>query len=173
MPKPKCWKASCHQLNRIHYTAALKSESWLAQSAGIPCGSFAPSPPRRGRMCGPTNVRSATQARASRSQSEPVRPDRARLPQSLAKASSNVRDFIAFWVQNSVHAGEQYGARGGSQTAGDLANRCVGMAVSSQILVEHPPCPKCTIRMMLTRIMPGSCRLGFDADRLGSIPFAS
>jgi hypothetical protein len=26
----------------------------------------------------------------------------------------------------------------------------------SQILVEHPPCPKCTTRMMLTRIMPGS-----------------
>jgi tRNA(Ile2) C34 agmatinyltransferase TiaS len=28
--------------------------------------------------------------------------------------------------------------------------------VPSQILVEHPPCPKCTTRMMLTRIMPGS-----------------
>jgi hypothetical protein len=26
----------------------------------------------------------------------------------------------------------------------------------SQILVEHPPCPKCTTGMMLMRIMPGS-----------------
>jgi hypothetical protein len=27
---------------------------------------------------------------------------------------------------------------------------------ASQILVEHPPCPKCSTRMMLKRIMPGS-----------------
>jgi hypothetical protein len=27
---------------------------------------------------------------------------------------------------------------------------------SSKILAEHPLCPKCTTRMMLARIMPGS-----------------
>jgi hypothetical protein len=27
---------------------------------------------------------------------------------------------------------------------------------SSKILLEHPPCPKCTTRMMPARIMPGS-----------------
>jgi hypothetical protein len=30
----------------------------------------------------------------------------------------------------------------------------------SKILVEHPPCPKCTTRMMLARIMPGT--KGYD-----------
>ena len=30
----------------------------------------------------------------------------------------------------------------------------------SQTLVEHPPCPKCTTRMMLARIMPGT--KGYD-----------
>jgi hypothetical protein len=47
--------------------------------------------------------------------------------------TSSVRDFIAFWIQNSVHAGEQYAAGGGSRTVGDLANRCVEMAVSQGI----------------------------------------
>lgn len=42
--------------------------------------------------------------------------------------STKVRDFIDFWIENSVHAGEQYGAQGGSQIARDLADRCVEMA---------------------------------------------
>jgi hypothetical protein len=47
--------------------------------------------------------------------------------------TANGRDFIDFWIQNSVHAGEQYGTRAGSQAARDLTSRCLEMAASQGI----------------------------------------
>jgi hypothetical protein len=43
---------------------------------------------------------------------------------------TTAREFIDFWVENSVHAAEQYGAPGGEQGATALAHRCIEMAVS-------------------------------------------
>jgi hypothetical protein len=40
------------------------------------------------------------------------------------------REFIDFWVENSIHAAEQYGAPGGEQGATALARRCIEMAAS-------------------------------------------
>lgn len=44
--------------------------------------------------------------------------------------STNAREFVDFWVENSVHAAEQYGAVGGEQGATELAQRCLEMAAS-------------------------------------------
>jgi hypothetical protein len=46
---------------------------------------------------------------------------------------TGAREFIDFWIKNSVHAKEQSGARGGSQDADDLARRCLEMAKSQGI----------------------------------------
>jgi hypothetical protein len=43
------------------------------------------------------------------------------------------REFIDFWIENSVHAEEQAGQRGGSQDADELARRCIEMAKSQNI----------------------------------------
>jgi hypothetical protein len=43
---------------------------------------------------------------------------------------SKVREFIDYWIKNSVHAAEQYGTPGASQRASELAERCVEMAAS-------------------------------------------
>jgi hypothetical protein len=43
------------------------------------------------------------------------------------------RDFIDFWIENSVHAEEQAGQPGGSQDADELARRCIEMAKSQDI----------------------------------------
>jgi hypothetical protein len=40
------------------------------------------------------------------------------------------REFIDFWMQNSVHSAEQYGTPGGSQRTSDLMHRCVEMAAA-------------------------------------------
>lgn len=46
---------------------------------------------------------------------------------------STAREFIDFWMQNSIHAAEQYGAPGASQRAGELAARCIEMAAAQGI----------------------------------------
>jgi hypothetical protein len=43
------------------------------------------------------------------------------------------REFIDFWIENSVHAKEQSGQPGGSQDAAELARRCIEMAKSQGI----------------------------------------
>ena len=42
--------------------------------------------------------------------------------------SEQARQFIEFWIANSVHAAEQFGAPGASQDADALARRCIEMA---------------------------------------------
>jgi hypothetical protein len=42
--------------------------------------------------------------------------------------SANAREFIDFWIENSVHAAEQYGNAGGEQDVTELAGRCIEAA---------------------------------------------
>lgn len=44
--------------------------------------------------------------------------------------SNKARDFIDFWIENTVHAAEEYGQRGGEQGASALTWRCIEMAKS-------------------------------------------
>lgn len=46
------------------------------------------------------------------------------------------REFIDFWIENSVHAKEESGQPGGSQDADELARRCIEMGKSQGILEE-------------------------------------
>lgn len=41
---------------------------------------------------------------------------------------SKAREFIDFWIQNSVHAAEKFRTRGASQDVAELADRCVEAA---------------------------------------------
>jgi hypothetical protein len=41
---------------------------------------------------------------------------------------SKVREFIDFWVENSVHAVEQYRTAGASQDVAELTRRCIEAA---------------------------------------------
>jgi hypothetical protein len=43
------------------------------------------------------------------------------------------REFIDFWIENSIHAKEQSGQAGASQDADELARRCIEMAKSQDI----------------------------------------
>jgi hypothetical protein len=40
------------------------------------------------------------------------------------------REFIDFWIQNSVHAAEPHGSAGASQDVAELTQRCIEMAKS-------------------------------------------
>ena len=42
--------------------------------------------------------------------------------------SAKAREFIDYWIENSVHAAEQYGTPGASQDVVELTRRCVDMA---------------------------------------------
>ena len=42
--------------------------------------------------------------------------------------SAKAREFIDFWIENSVHAAEQYGNAGGEQDVTELACRCLQAA---------------------------------------------
>ena len=41
---------------------------------------------------------------------------------------SKVREFIDYWIENSVHAAEQYRTIGASQDITELTRRCVEAA---------------------------------------------
>ncbi|MBK3666811.1 hypothetical protein JJE66_37090 [Bradyrhizobium diazoefficiens] len=41
---------------------------------------------------------------------------------------SDVRDYIDFWVENSIHAAEQFGTQGASQDVAELVRRLVESA---------------------------------------------
>ena len=43
--------------------------------------------------------------------------------------ATNAKEFIDFWIQNSVHAKSEMGQGGGSQDAEELANRLFQAAV--------------------------------------------
>jgi hypothetical protein len=47
--------------------------------------------------------------------------------------SSAGREFIEFWIENSVHAAEQYGNPGAEQDVAELTRRCLEMANSQGI----------------------------------------
>ena len=42
--------------------------------------------------------------------------------------SAAVREFIDFWIENSIHAAEQDGDTGATQNVDELVRRCVDMA---------------------------------------------
>ena len=42
--------------------------------------------------------------------------------------NAKVREFIDFWIENSVHAAEQYGNAGAEQGVAELARRCIQAA---------------------------------------------
>jgi hypothetical protein len=50
--------------------------------------------------------------------------------QQQGQMSTKAREFIDFWIENSVHAAEEYGAAGAEQGSQELARRCVEMAAS-------------------------------------------
>jgi hypothetical protein len=41
-----------------------------------------------------------------------------------------VREFIDFWIENSIHAAEHGGDAGATQNVDELVRRCVDMAAS-------------------------------------------
>jgi hypothetical protein len=41
---------------------------------------------------------------------------------------AKVRDFVDFWIENSVHAAEQDGDSGATQNVDELVRRCLEMA---------------------------------------------
>ena len=41
---------------------------------------------------------------------------------------TKAKEFLDFWIENSVHAAEQYGHRGGGVELRELVERCVKMA---------------------------------------------
>jgi hypothetical protein len=42
--------------------------------------------------------------------------------------SAKAREFIDYWIENSVHAAEQFGMLGASQDVSELTRRCIEMA---------------------------------------------
>lgn len=42
--------------------------------------------------------------------------------------STKAREYIDYWIENSVHAAEQFGHAGASQDVAELARRCIAMA---------------------------------------------
>jgi hypothetical protein len=42
--------------------------------------------------------------------------------------TASAREFVDFWIENSVHAAEQYRAQGASQDVAELTRRCIDMA---------------------------------------------
>ena len=40
------------------------------------------------------------------------------------------REFLDFWMQNSIHAAEQFGMPGGSQLTSELKARCIQIAAN-------------------------------------------
>jgi len=42
----------------------------------------------------------------------------------------DTRKFIDFWMENSLHAAEPYGAAGAEQVASKLASRCIAAAAT-------------------------------------------
>jgi shikimate kinase len=55
------------------------------------------------------------------------------IDQELEKLLPSAREFIDFWVENSVHSAEQYGTTGSPQNTTELVRRCVEMAESEGI----------------------------------------
>ena len=41
---------------------------------------------------------------------------------------TKAKEFLDYWIENSIHAAEQYGHRGGDIELSDLVERCVKMA---------------------------------------------
>ena len=52
-----------------------------------------------------------------------------------------VREYIDFWIENSIHATEQYGSPGASQNVDDLVRRFVegakGQGISDEALTKE------------------------------------
>ena len=50
--------------------------------------------------------------------------------------TSKAREYIDFWIENSVHAAEQYGSAGASQSVNELVRRLVEGAIGQGISEE-------------------------------------
>jgi hypothetical protein len=55
--------------------------------------------------------------------------------------TTGVREYIEFWIENSVHAAEQYGTLGASQNVDELVRRLVegasGQGISEQDMTSE------------------------------------
>ncbi len=51
--------------------------------------------------------------------------------------SADAREFIDFWIENSVHAAEPHGSAGSEQGVSELVRRCIDMADSQGITREQ------------------------------------
>ena len=55
--------------------------------------------------------------------------------------TSKTREYIDFWIENSVHAAEQYGTPGASQSVNDLVHRLVegakGQGISENAMTSE------------------------------------
>lgn len=55
--------------------------------------------------------------------------------------TSKAREYIDFWIETSVHATEQYGYAGASQSASDLVRRLVegakGQGISEEAMTNE------------------------------------
>ncbi|MFK4498606.1 hypothetical protein G6321_00028215 [Bradyrhizobium barranii subsp. barranii] len=54
---------------------------------------------------------------------------------------SKTREYIDFWIENSVHAAEQYGTPGASQSVNELVDRLIdgakGKDISEQAMTNE------------------------------------
>jgi hypothetical protein len=49
------------------------------------------------------------------------------------KMSAKAREFIDYWIKNSVHATERYGSAGAEPDVTELTRRCIAMAAEQGI----------------------------------------
>lgn len=46
---------------------------------------------------------------------------------------TTAREFLDFWIENSVHSAENFGVTGASQTVPELVKRCIEMGYTEGI----------------------------------------
>jgi hypothetical protein len=55
--------------------------------------------------------------------------------------TSKAREYIDFWIENSVHSAEQYGTPGASQKVSDLVRRLIegakGQGISEETMTKE------------------------------------
>ena len=49
---------------------------------------------------------------------------------------SKAGEFLCFWIENSIHAAEEYGVIGAEQSVVELTKRCINMAAEQGISQE-------------------------------------
>lgn len=68
--------------------------------------------------------------------------------------TNKAREYVDFWIENSVHAAEQYGSTGASQSVADLVHRLVegakGQGISEEAMTAEVGDLKEYVRQKLT-----------------------